>query len=1291
MMESVLCALDRPPVPNISGVNFDGVKITINGSVASGFDSIHVVLLSDFTASLGYINDYGNDKGEGPAINYASKSFPIRFNPSMQSRERYFVAVATSKINADNVRVFSGWKVYIDTTTGMPLSISTSSGNDGENLLYRARRINENNSKEVVYDLTFSLPKRRASECKLILKHNGIPKLNINDLSNIPNVKTDIKEALADTTGAGSGKLHIKSETPDFYLYRFYGYLEADSNDSIDVILIDTAGLVMDTLKSPVGISEDIGHMNIISTIYALTAMPSGTTDPLNTDSIATLPDSAKLKLLITAMVDLSLAHNSPQPDENEQSQGIFTNYMQFMDNVVGKWDSIGSASEGINRLERINDIILKANRNNIIDPVFVSSRGTLLEYGNNESNQKRKNYAFYNSYSRLHFDLNRPVYGSAKTGVGVMVRISPNVAVYKADFSNEANIFDTAFLCGDTNSRRIIIPSNDTLLDRILKDGIWIKGVGEPEEASYYTGVTSMRLPIQLSGSVVISKPFFISGEKLTIGDNEGTLLSRIERSVIKMHVLKPNAQGGVDTLYNVEKPHVLLHGQKRIVEVDTNFCRGVLEFFEQGTPEQLANIDITTINRYKVLLEDKATGNYRFLVVISAFLGKTTSDENVPSLISEEKFTTSKLGFRDIENSSYEVITVEDSVVEVAIEQDTSKWILPQDRSGKVVVDVTNCPKMKIYKNYISTSSPGNEVLDASMAKNGKVEMEWEDYENNYLRQSEGGPVLDKLTIVSTEGGFEQLAIRIENTGTPVEEFIRITRIKAKKIEYIQDGEVIEFGRIFMDKQKDGKGDWIERPVEIKVEFETNGRKPVPTISQIKKYYDVNLSFYTAGNKFEDPMYTVGVKPPGLRPVKLCSDFELWGEGIRKNALSYEVKQSNSTAGEYKVWSEITVTPRSYADATINTANSTFSMDVVTPDRGFGGKNSGTIDGDFFDNRLRAFGICRYIERNGYRKVIGADQEYGTTPATYNFSFGSDSYPSNSYVFYGGVILLSLNAGGKEHAWSRLVYPKQAEEFFQSGHGLGSQGAGLIYDNSDYGLFALRTDMPEVEHMDGMMNASEVLRTYWGSPTSKLNLLILNSCYNGNVTIVNNEYPGSSKVWNDLETEYITDPQNDGRGNNIFKWFESMGKRGAVCGWGQSTIYDADGNYEMYGRRKVINKFSNDIFAKGQGPADRQERMIGDKKTMDWFTKDVIVEFKDLRRSSDDGSQIAKKWVDAVATVVNNYRFRNHSNTFNATAIGVDKSVSPDICRVYALEVDLVGSEYKAISKEISVCTVP
>ncbi|NMB98622.1 MAG: hypothetical protein GYA02_18775, partial [Clostridiaceae bacterium] len=78
-------------------------------------------------------------------------------------------------------------------------------------------------------------------------------------------------------------------------------------------------------------------------------------TDPLNTDSIAALPDSSKLKLLITAMVDLSLAHNSPQPDENEQSQGIFTNYMQFMIKLETMEEWIAPRNNLIKRF-KIND-----------------------------------------------------------------------------------------------------------------------------------------------------------------------------------------------------------------------------------------------------------------------------------------------------------------------------------------------------------------------------------------------------------------------------------------------------------------------------------------------------------------------------------------------------------------------------------------------------------------------------------------------------------------------------------------------------------------------------------------------------------------------------------------------------------------------------------------------------------------------------------------------------------------------------------------------------------------------
>ncbi|NLE01572.1 MAG: hypothetical protein GX640_17040 [Fibrobacter sp.] len=163
---------------------------------------------------------------------------------------------------------------------------------------------------------------------------------------------------------------------------------------------MDSSGQVADTLKNPIGIGGDIGHQNIISTIYALTAMSSSVTDPIRPDTILPLADSSRIKLLITAITDLSLAHNSPEPDEEEQREGIFTNYMQFMDEVVVKWDSVRIATRGIVRLKTIHDIILWSNRFKIIDPVYIKNYGTLIEYGLPVQQQKRKNYAFYEGYS---------------------------------------------------------------------------------------------------------------------------------------------------------------------------------------------------------------------------------------------------------------------------------------------------------------------------------------------------------------------------------------------------------------------------------------------------------------------------------------------------------------------------------------------------------------------------------------------------------------------------------------------------------------------------------------------------------------------------------------------------------------------------------------------------------------------------------------------------------------------------------------------------------------------------
>ncbi|HEX2955699.1 MAG TPA: hypothetical protein VHO70_02640, partial [Chitinispirillaceae bacterium] len=302
LLISVSNAIVRPPVPTITGASFDGRNMTVDCTVDSGaYDSVHVVLLTDFTSSLSYACEFGNGTGEGPVVNYASKSLRNRFPLSNQSRERYFVAAATSKINEDSIKIFSGWKVYTD--NGLPVSITTSSLETCENLFYRARRINESNKNQVVFDVTFSLPVSRATNCKFILKKGETQLIDLPDLSVVPNAKSDLLDAIQDTVGITNKLFFMKTEK-GINQYRFYGYLDNSSSDPIEAILIDTAGLVLDTLKNHVGVSSDNGYMNILSTIYALTAMPDSTIDPLNPGTIPSLSDSLRLKLLITAILD---------------------------------------------------------------------------------------------------------------------------------------------------------------------------------------------------------------------------------------------------------------------------------------------------------------------------------------------------------------------------------------------------------------------------------------------------------------------------------------------------------------------------------------------------------------------------------------------------------------------------------------------------------------------------------------------------------------------------------------------------------------------------------------------------------------------------------------------------------------------------------------------------------------------------------------------------------------------------------------------------------------------------
>ena len=97
--------------------------------------------------------------------------------------------------------------------------------------------------------------------------------------------------------------------------------------DTLSSTIIDNNGSIHDTTSSRVGIFSDSSHQNIISTIYDLLRVGATIDDPIYPGTLQNIDaaDTLKARLLITALVDLSLPHNSPVPDPNEVSQGIFT------------------------------------------------------------------------------------------------------------------------------------------------------------------------------------------------------------------------------------------------------------------------------------------------------------------------------------------------------------------------------------------------------------------------------------------------------------------------------------------------------------------------------------------------------------------------------------------------------------------------------------------------------------------------------------------------------------------------------------------------------------------------------------------------------------------------------------------------------------------------------------------------------------------------------------------------------------------------------------------------------
>ncbi|MGE5670087.1 MAG: hypothetical protein ACM31E_01500 [Fibrobacterota bacterium] len=119
---------------------------------------------------------------------------------------------------------------------------------------------------------------------------------------------------------------------------------------------------------------------------------------------------SLQVKLLSSILFHETVAHNSPKANEIEEDAGIFTNYIQYFDNVVRSRGRVNDSGVWLPRLRTIYRITKERNAALAADSVWSQNHGTLAEFG--KPIRERKNYAFYEGYSRLHFDLEKHVSG---------------------------------------------------------------------------------------------------------------------------------------------------------------------------------------------------------------------------------------------------------------------------------------------------------------------------------------------------------------------------------------------------------------------------------------------------------------------------------------------------------------------------------------------------------------------------------------------------------------------------------------------------------------------------------------------------------------------------------------------------------------------------------------------------------------------------------------------------------------------------------------------------------------
>jgi len=640
--------------------------------------------------------------------------------------------------------------------------------------------------------ITFALSS--AAGKSLIFKNGSTEILGITNLGAIStsgnllvvdNVKTAVRLIANSITN-----VIVKKDTLSHTFFTMFAHIDNPSmTDGISYRVVDTSSSKV-WAEGKVAVSPDGGLENILTTTGLLTRMTQVTgTDainPVNETPGASTSDSIAVKLLSGILFHSVIAHNSPKLELAEEDNGIFTNYIQYFDNIVRNWSSVNDSAIGLTRLRNIYYRVLTQNAGIITDPVWALNHGTLAEFG--KPVQERKNYAFYEGYSRLYFDLEKPVYSTGvNAGAGVQFKISDNIELYKANLADTFNMFDTVIINGAV-ARRLIVTAKDTVLNKVTADGLWVKGI-EPDDENdkkdkiWYTGVNAVRLPIRnmLSGGVKVDTAFLIGCEKMGAGDVAGKVVGGGGRSLLRVYALSKNNEI-LDTIENIEEPGVLLHGQKRKLVYNSDYLNGnTLNFRAVTAIEDTGKIFIESHSGNNAILADTSVTAKNWFA-----LANVTMNGILVQSIGLEG-ATRRLGMKDVVNGNLEVWC--DNVVPIIMETDDAKLIRGADRKKlEIVLRVTG--GVKLFNSAAMTQQilPDiNNLLKAKREGDDYI-VSWNNYADVFLKQNSIYATIKP----GIAGKFEIIARWKKTKQEDAKEMIDVLGVpKIESIEFTSDHE--------------------------------------------------------------------------------------------------------------------------------------------------------------------------------------------------------------------------------------------------------------------------------------------------------------------------------------------------------------------------------------------------------------------------------------------------------------------------------------------------------------------